>query len=186
MLDKALQLLADRLNQYLGQQFDLDEKIVQLGSPASPDGVMPIEASDRILVFLTNINKDTLPGRGLDNFSASQQRSPLYLNLFVAVAANFRTSRYLEALNFLSHAILCFQQFPVIDHTNQANMPAGISKLILDIENTSLAEESNLWGILGGRYLPSILYKVRMLTVVDSSTIRQINTVGEPNYSVGT
>ena len=129
MLDKALSLLADRLNYYFAQQFDLDEKMVQLGSPASPDGVMPVEASDKVLIFVTNINKDSLQKAPKPcSFSDSRQRPPLYLNLFVAVAANFRTNRYPEALNFLSHAIFCFQQTPVIDQTVHANMPAGIEK----------------------------------------------------------
>jgi uncharacterized membrane protein len=109
----------------------------------------------------------------------------LYLNLTIAVAANFRPARYVEGLKFLSQAVHCLHQTSVIDKTVSANMPSGISKLLIDIENTSLPEESNLWGILGGKYLPSVLYKVRMLTMDSNSIIGHESPVASPERMVG-
>ncbi len=188
MLDDVLSLMATQLNYFIGQRFDLEEDVVQLSAPVSPDGVMPVEASDKILIFLTNINKDTLPNSHhyTSISSATVSRSdPLYLNLHVAVAANFRSARYKDALNFLSHAILCFQQTPIIDRSVQADMPPAIDKIVIDIENTEMNEASNLWGILGGKYLPSILYKVRMLCVTPEGVRSRIIPATTPDPAIG-
>jgi hypothetical protein len=54
----------------------------------------------------------------------------------------------------------------------------------MDIENVDITDLNNLWSVLSGRYLPSILYKVRMVAF-DSGTVQtQVPTVKEPQSSV--
>ena len=72
-------------------------------------------------------------------------------------------------MKFLSYAVGCFQEQPIIDKSSNPELPDGIDKLILDIENINIHELSNLWGILGGKYQPSILYKVRMINFVSDA-----------------
>ena len=117
--------------------------------------------------------------------TSMERAEPLYLNLYVAIAANFRSARYKDALNFLSNAILCFQQTPIIDKSVQADMPPAIEKIIIDIENTNMNEASSLWGIFGGKYLPSILYKVRMLSVTPDGVRARILPATTPQSSIG-
>lgn len=184
MLDKALKLIAKRLKNHLNNRFDLEENVVELASPIAPDGVMPVEANDKLLVFLANVTKDTLPRTGggyaavaEGQFSKSQ---PLHLNLHIFVAANFRTQRYEDALAFLSAAILCIQEASIIDRSIEPDMPAEIDRLILEIENTDMNAASNLWGIMGGKYLPSVFYKVRMLCMDPSNVTSRILPASAP------
>jgi len=37
---------------------------------------------------------------------------------------------------------------------------------------------NHLWATLGGKYLPSVLYKVRMLTIEDDTAGLQVETIG--------
>ncbi|WP_019605862.1 DUF4255 domain-containing protein [Teredinibacter turnerae] len=188
MLDKALNLIATRLNAYILNRVDLDEDIVQLASPVSPDGVSPIEANDKILIFLANIAKDTLAhSTRYKTIEAGSLRveEPLHLNFYLFVAANFHASRYGEALTFLSYAIQHFHENRVIDRRTVADLPPGLDRLIVDIQNTDINESTNLWGVLGGKYLPSVFYKVRLITLRSESVVSRINPASAPEPTFG-
>lgn len=188
MLDQALKLIASRLNGFINQRVDIDENIVEIASPVSPDGVMPVEANDKILIFVANISKDTLPySRSCQTVKPGiiQSIEALYLNVHISIAANFHGNRYVEALSFLSMAIQCLHENPVLDRYIVPDIPVGLEKLILEIENTDLNEVSNLWGMLGGKYLPSIFYKVRMLTIRPEGTVARVHAASSPQTLVG-
>jgi len=48
---------------------------------------------------------------------------------------------------------------------NTPELDPRIERLMLDIANLGIAELSNLWGVLSGKYVPSVLYRVRMVAV---------------------
>jgi len=134
--------------------------------------------NNKLFVFLVNVEKETTISRQADFGSSERTAStypPLFLNLYVMVAANFESSHYTEALKFLSHAVGFFQRQPVFDHQITPDLDTRIDKLALDIENLNVQDLSSLWGVLSGKYLPSILYKVRMVTF-DSGDIRSQQT----------
>jgi hypothetical protein len=43
--------------------------------------------------------------------------------------------------------------------------PAGLEKLIFELHNTNFEALNNLWGVMGGAYFPSVIYKVRMVRI---------------------
>jgi len=98
----------------------------------------------------------------------------------VLFAANFSSANYPEALKFISSSIGFFQARPVIDQQNTPDLDARIEKVTLEIQNLSIMELSNLWGILSGKYMPSILYKVRMLTIDSQEISGEVPTILEP------
>lgn len=189
MIAKTLSILVDRLNSYIDQRTDyLEGKVVQLSPPVAPDGVMPVEANDKVLVFLSNISKDTLPQQAKVRASTGtilQTPNPLFLNLQVIVAANFRSEHYRDGLALLSLAIQCFVQHSVLDKNIEPSLPPSIDRILVDIENTNLGEAANLWGIFGGKYLPSILYKVRMLIVNGDGVGERFVPAAETVHKVG-
>ena len=90
------------------------------------------------------------------------------------MTANFSGNNYAEALKFLSGSISYFQRHPVLTRQTTPDMDSRIEKLVLDIENLSIQDMSNLWSSLGGKYMPSILYRIRMVTFdSDEMTGRQ-------------
>ena len=164
MLDLALNAITNQLNRYMHIHFDLDEDAVMLTSPFDSEGNVSAQVNNKLVVFLANINKDTIPNNKLNSVtSAFTSPKLLSLNLFVIIAASFDAARYKESLKYLSYAVSCFQQQPIIDSHIDPELSDSIEKLILDIENVNINDLSNMWGILGGQYIPSIMYKVRML-----------------------
>jgi len=181
MIDAAINHIGSQLNQFLKRNFDLNEDIVEISNILEQDGNVVSNVSNKLVLFLVNIEKDVVSFRQQHGSTAGSDRTatsypPLYLNLFVMVAGHFSGGNYPEALKFISNTISFFQSHPVFDHQNSPDLDGKIEKLIMDIENLNMQDLSNLWGVLGGKYLPSILYKVRMV-VFDSGDVRSLDSM---------
>lgn len=188
MINLAVQLLATQLNQYLRRTYNLGEDVVVVSNLLEMDGSVAANVNNKLVIFLVNIEKDTVPFRQVNSHEVGQREvrssMPLYFNLYLMMTANFTGSNYPEALKFLSSTISFFQKNHVMNHQTAPELDARIEKLILDIENLSIQDLSNLWGALGGKYLPSILYKVRMVAFDAEDIVGRVSVVGEPKTTV--
>lgn len=92
------------------------------------------------------------------------------LNLFVLVVAHGNS--YADALKFLSATVGFFQSRPVFDRTNTPGMDDSLEKLLIELHSQTFEEQNQLWGSLSLRYLPSVLYRVRMLIVQEGTPLR--------------
>lgn len=170
MIDAALSLLAGQLNQHLRGSFDLTEDLVVLSNLHEQNGALVPLVANKVVLFLTGIERETAAHRGVEGGGVSGQAAmpgpqPVFLNLMLMCAANFSGLNYPEALKCLSSTIRFFQGRPVFDHANAPEMDADLDRLVLSIENLSSSEMHSLWGIHSGRYLPSVLYRVRMVSM---------------------
>ena len=189
MIDSAITHLANQLNQYLRRTVDLNEDIVVVSNIVEQDGQLSPHVNNKLLMFLINITKDTVPTHKNSGNGAGADRStvkypPLFLNLHLMIAGHFNGSNYPEALKFISHAVSFFQRRPLFDHHNTPDLDNRIEKLILDMENLSVHDLSTLWGVLSGKYLPSVLYRVRMVAYDADDVVSQAPTLKAPEPSV--
>jgi hypothetical protein len=90
---------------------------------------------------------------------------PIYLNLDILFAANY--TDYYTSLLLISNVIKFFQFQNVFTPLNSPNLPPGIEELIFDLKTLSLQDLNNLWGILGSKYIPSVVYKMRLIIISD-------------------
>ena len=93
---------------------------------------------------------------------------PVYLNLYLLFAFEFLT--YASSLIHLSKTVELFQNKRWFSATTQAGpganaFPASLEKLVLEMVNMNFEELNHLWGVLGGAYFPSVVYKVRLVKV---------------------
>lgn len=190
MINSAINHIANELNYSLQKTFSLDESIVVVSNTVEQDGSLPLQASNKVAVSLINIERDTFSksggGSGGGFSRAAVGYEPVYLNLYVMVSICFGGNNYLESMKFLSNSIAFFQRRPVFDHSNTPDMDDRIEKLVLDLENLSIQELSNLWGVLGGKYYPSVLYRVRMVAIDPGDISDQAVTItGTPEAAIG-
>lgn len=187
MIDSAINYLASQLNQYLRRRFDLSEDIVVVSNVLELDGSVAPHASNKMLVFLVGLEKDTVPYRKSANGMASDRsvlaHPPVFLNLHLMFAGSFAGSNYSEALKFVSNTVNFFQSLPVFDRENSPDLDEMIDKLTVEIVNLDVRDLSSLWGMLGGRYLPSVLYKVRMVSYAEGIQ-GQVETLRSPTTSL--
>ena len=189
MINSAILHITNYLNQFLKRTFDLNEDIVALSNIVEQDGNVATNVTNKLVVFLVNIEKDSTPGNLPKRETTQSDKAvmgypPVHLNLYLMFAAHFSGNNYSEALKFLSHTISFFQRNPVFDHQNTPDLDNRIAQLTLDIENLNIKDLSSMWTILSGKYLPSILYKVRMLTFAADDIKVQIPVSRAPQPSV--
>lgn len=174
MIDRSLQLVCDRLNAHLSAVFSVPEDLVALSPLSDAEGKPATEARNRLVLFLTNIAEDTVPRRGGPARSSEiGSARPIHLDIYFMLASGHDADIYGEGLKLISAALMFFQANPVMNPRNTPEMPDGLSQLSIEIANLRVEEIGQLWGNLGGRYVPSIMFKMRSV-LIDAGAVTGI------------
>lgn len=174
MIDIALQYiireLNDRLNNPESEDFVIPGNIVRLESGETSLDIG--ELRNKVVLTLVNIEEErTLknsPHYIKENQTVRAISPVLHLNLYVLFSCAHNT--YTTALTKISRIIGFFQRQNTFTAENAAvSFPANIDKLILDLHSLSFEQQNHIWGMLGGKCYPSVLYKMRMLFIQEST-----------------
>lgn len=169
MINASLQFLVSQLNQHLRRKFSVQENIAIVSKMMDNDGRESENATNKLVMFLANVEKDSMTQTSTkpeyDGFRNIIHSKPIFLNLHIVLAANFKASHYEESLKYLSRAVGFFQDHSVFDRTSFPELATGLEKLIVDVENLNLQEMCNLWSLVGCKYVPSVMYKVRTVAL---------------------
>ncbi|WP_341366036.1 DUF4255 domain-containing protein [Yoonia sp. BS5-3] len=188
MIDAALSLTAERLNGHLAGRFEAAEDLVVL-APLTDSDRKPSDISrNRLALFVTNIAEDPMPrqnrGRAASVMGRTADAPPLHLDIYAMLAANHDPNIYTEGLKMLSAALMFFQTYPVMTPQNTPQMPRDMQQLSFEISNLRPEEMGQMWGNLGGRYVPSVMFKIRTITL-SSGAIKSIKpTIRKPSAGV--
>jgi hypothetical protein len=129
-----------------------------------------------VIISLINIEENRI-SRDPNNFIRKDGgiilKNPavhLYLTLlFTSVRS---AGGYGLSLQDLQNVISVFQKKFVFDHSNTPALDANIEKLILDMVSLNLQQLHEIWSVLGGRYFPSVAYRMRMVTIDNISELK--------------
>ncbi len=186
MIHNVLLGLTKDLNIFLQRKMGSQENVVVLSELMNLDGTVAVTTENCIICSLLNIEQDRT---GINaNFGSDNvvQNRPLNLNLYILFSAFYAPANYLEALKALSFTLLFFQGKQTYTPANTPNLDANIHKLVVDLVNIDLKDLSNFWTVLGAKHLPSVFYRVRMLSlsadvILDEiSDIRTLDTSARP------
>ncbi|GAB4012186.1 hypothetical protein GCM10028808_27540 [Spirosoma migulaei] len=178
MVFEALELIRSELEAYLKPL--VDPITVKLGNIATVAGTQ----ANSILITLVNIEEEAT----LKNSSSYQrnaaggfdiQNPPVFLNLYVLISANhINIDDYESALKMLSWIIQCFQKknqytlanTPAATALNDAGPGASpidprvmLLCIVADFYSLSFERLNQLWGTLGGKQVPAVMYKIRVV-----------------------
>lgn len=184
MIIHALQVIRNELNAYL-DSFSInantgdDVKLGNISQLEIPNQGEADTMKDKIVISLVNIREE----KTLKNVPFSRRNDttlkteyfnpPVFLNMYLLISAC--QSSYTNALIYLSRIIAFFQAKNVFTHenttpiTSDSEVPATERmdefKIILDMYSGSFEELNHIWGVLGGKQLPSVLYLARLVEV---------------------
>lgn len=187
MIQAALVFIRRKLDQYLVNQFGLDENITTLNHLVNPDGSYPPKNKNKMVITLINLDYDTnkqyqdTQMRGMDN-AAIKVNPAVQFNIDLLFTASF--DDYEEALKFLNATISFFQSRRSFNAKTAADLPGGIKSLNFEIENASYFEIHNLWSAMGAKYQPSIIYKVRQVSIQKEDIQAIVSPITDVNASV--
>jgi Pvc16 N-terminal domain len=173
MIEHVLSFLKEQLNSYIrvktgAQGFEVvflqerNQKEVSFHNDAITTLLVNLEED---YTFRSGAAIERMPNQG----SKGASNPNIYLNLYVLFTANF--ADYQQSLQFLSLIIKFFQSHRLFNHQNSPALYSEIEKLTLELVNLSFAEQREVWAALGMSYMPSVIYKVRMVIFTDADTI---------------
>lgn len=186
MIYSALHCVIEELNAYLTHQFKTQEDKAILNTILNESGGIAEHNLNKVIVTLVNLEHDSTaqyaPYYVKEKDSVRQFNQPYNFNLDVLVTALF--TDYDEALKFLSETIYFFHGKPVFNHTNSKGLDKQIQQLSFELIKLSYHEAHSLWGALGTKYMPSILFKIRMLSFQSGRIVDTIPAVKHTDPSL--
>ncbi len=173
MIEGAISFIEESLNAYLQDKMNYKEERVISSNLVEQDGSMAIRDDNRVVITLVDLDQEP----SLKNANRLEMRPggstktvlpPVNLNLFIMFSCFFISSNYKEGLKYLSNIILFFQGRPLFTNQSHPSLNKyGIERLSFEIYHPDYQARNNMWTILGIKYLPSIIYKVKMLSFSD-------------------
>jgi hypothetical protein len=186
MIHKALIFLRDQTNMYLKKVTGFDQKLT-LSNLTDDSGKTIIKDLGLSLVNVEEevIGKAQIPYRQMSDDNVYLANPPLNLNLYLLITANFgdTESAYQESLKFLSYVIRFFQAKNVFNHINTPDLDENIEKLIMELYSIPFEKQNYIWGSLGAKYLPSVMYKARIVTIMEGDIQLVLPPVKQANWT---
>lgn len=170
MIHEVIPVIAGELNEYLQSHFGAVETVVEIGNYVNQDGTLALREENKIILSVVNLERDG----SNTGFGNPMGTPPVYINVYFMVAAYFNNMNYAEGLKYLSGSIAFFQSKNVFNHHNTPELSSNISKVQVEVVNLEFRELVNLWSLLGAKYLPSIIYKLRTLDMEGDNMSRDI------------
>ena len=178
MIGTALQFVTREINKFISLRLrtEASNRRIALASHVSPDGTFAGIEDNILLLALVGVQKDSVAQgpatrgfvpvqKGLMATVYEESTPPVFLNLQLLIAANFRAEHIQSGLDLLSMAISFLQGNTAWTRENFPGLPAGVDHLAFDLETLDFHAQSHLWGAIGAKYMPSAIYKMRMLTI---------------------
>jgi Pvc16 N-terminal domain len=178
VIDKAFKFISDEINNYLKSKLSFPDsiKIVLDNIARLQDSLGGGGSVNKIILSLVNIEEDRL-SKNPDNFYKTDdnkvvyKNAPIHLNLYCLFSYNHgendseTTNHYEEALMYISYVVRFFQHRNVFTASNSPALDPGIEKLLMELNTLGFEQLNHLWAVLGGKYLPSVLYKMRLVVI---------------------
>jgi len=174
MIYEALQIISEQLDNYLSSQGL--SNLVKLENIALLDSSSENAANVNGKVVLTPLNLEeevslkNLPNFKVKNGTTEYKNPPVHLNLYLLISAN--CDKYDKSLRCISKTIQFFQGKKVFTSTNTVYNRTNVAfdvlsqfRFNLELYMLSLEQLNYVWGTLGGRQLPSVVYKIQLIEI---------------------
>lgn len=171
MIFETLSFLSAEVNKFLNLKLgaSLEPRLKMGNASRALDDTLTgqFSLSEKAIISLVNVEEDRVVKQH-ENFkktatSTIYKNPPVRLNLFVLFSVN--KADYEDSLKWLTVIIQYFQHQNVFTGTSHPDLHENISKLIVELHSLNFEQVNHLWSTLGGKYLPSVMYKVRQITI---------------------
>ena len=167
MIFEVLQVITEEVNTYFGTT------AIRLENIAKVDQQDVESESKGVFLTLLNMKEEyALKNRTnneISNTEVSYKNPKVSLNLYLLFSAN--NSTYKESLKSLAKVIEFFQGKRIFtqDNTNFKKEDELLNvnnfRFIVDLFTPSFEELNFIWGTLGGKQYPSVIYKVSLMEI---------------------
>ena len=181
MIAESLNVIVELINEYIAPSSTDDPLIFTNISKYNDGNEFSSSLNDKLILSIVNIEEDKVaksPENYIKENSLIRYKNPaIPINLTVLFAATH--TNYDQAIMLIEKVIRFFQiknaftpdNTPEIQEANEIN-DLFIEKILFEWMNLNLEQVHQLWTTLGGHYMPSIIFKVRMF-LIDEHVIQK-------------
>ena len=202
MIRTALEFIKKELDAYMVErEQDLANyspgNVVDLKSIMLPNGNLNITDTTHVTMMMVGVDEERREGKRpyytpTEDKQFLRLNPPVELDLYILFAAH--NSSYETSLRDLSDVVSFFQANTVFDDKKYPSLNAAatdgnrkpwqmIERLTFRLHCLSFEQQNNLWGMVGSKYLPNVVYKMNMLTVFDTRGKEKVAAVTELNFN---
>jgi hypothetical protein len=172
MISESLTFLAAEINKFLNQKMGAttDPRLVLGNITKAFDGESGKETiGSKIILSLVNVEEDKV-AKINENFikteaSVLYKNPPLFVNLYILIASNL--SSYNDSLKAVAYIMQFFQSQNFFTPVSHPGLDSRISQISVDLFSLNFEQINHIWSTMGGKYLPSVMYKLRQLKIED-------------------
>ena len=185
MISDAIRLIADELGEYL----ENDPRADFNSNDLVLDNIADLEIDrdrflSRVIISMVNVEEESTMKNGLHYIKNSAsggldyKEPPVFINLYLLFCATYDAAgtQYELALHRLSLIIEFFQskrKFTVQNSPGSSVSTATVLtpeekkelRIILELYTMTFEQINHLWGALGGKQVPCVMYKARLVKV---------------------
>ena len=169
MIKNILSFYTTQLNEFLSRYYHRPEGLAEIGTIDKSQNATP---ENKLVVCLQSLERETAGGIACAVQPSADggyiRRPPaLQFNLNVLLAAVFEERQYVESLSILSDTLRFIQ-------SHSSFVVDGVTYTV-EVFNLSARELNDTWALLGGHYYPSIMVKIRRISI-DTQDISSSST----------
>jgi hypothetical protein len=177
MINHVLSAIRNELNDFIKVKDptnfgDLD--IVVMSNLVNQNGELAFTTSNenqtehKIVITLVNVEEERVL-KEQNYFKKSDNDNIISLNpeikvnlsvLFTAYSTSYETS-----LRILSYLIGFFQMKNVFSPQNTPELNGFVERASVELQTLSAEQNNHLWGYIGAKYMPSVVYRIKMLII---------------------
>jgi hypothetical protein len=187
MIYDVMNFLRQRLEAALSEGRTPAEPLMVLSNPWSNNdsnkGSSFLNAMSLINVEEERIFKTQVPAVVRKENGQYYRKEPdLKLNLYVLISAYHKN--YEDGLKFLSRVVTFFQANNVFQNqpggpARKEDLPEGIDKIIAELYTAGFEQQNQIWASLSTGYVPSVIFKIRMIIIDSAPADQRVNPVTE-------
>lgn len=179
LIHLAFDHIINELNSYLSVKISESDRVMA-NNLLTQDGNLQNGIDDKVVVSLVNTEEERM-ARDPDIYRKQPdgtlhiQNPEIRLYLYLLFTAYF-PSDYNEALKMISLVIAFFQKKNKFTPANTPDLDPGLKGLTMEMVTLNMEQQNHLWASVGAKYIPSVLYKMRLVTIAED----EIDGTGEP------
>ena len=191
MINESLKFLSGEVNQYLNLKIPnptvSEPRLVvsNISFASETNSSLRPAMNNKAVLSLVNVEEDKV-AKQQEHFKKSDtgtvyKNPPLYFNFYILFSMN--RDLYDDNLAFLGCILQFFQFQTVFTPITHPSLDSRIQRLVVELYNMSFEQTNHLWSVMGGKYYPSVLYKVRQVTIDENATVSEAGFIKQINVN---
>ncbi|PIF34352.1 uncharacterized protein DUF4255 [Flavobacterium sp. 9] len=189
MIFEVIQIISEQVNSYLAEigleKSVVPENIAFLESQKDdPDNKLKDGVALTVINLAEEATLKNFPNHSVENTKTIYKNSVVNLNLYILFSAN--RDIYINSLKDISKIIEFFQgkrlftqANTIFNRSTSAMSNVDNFRFTVELYTPTFEELNYIWGTLGGKQLPSALYKVSMIQIERNIVQAEGQLIGE-------